>query len=424
MRFPGGNASLNLLKMIRPELRLELRTALYEATQRRTNVEARNLIVGINGQTETINIQVRPVLGESDTARGFFLIVFQPADTPPESIEKIDTSDQQLTHSLEDELERTKVSLRSSSEQFEVQAEELKASNEELQAINEELRSSAEELETSKEELQAVNEELITVNQELKVKVEELSQSNNDFRNLINSTDIGTIFLDRSLRVNHFSPRAREVFNLLEADIGRPLSDLNSRLNYAEIRSDAEKVLNSAETVERDLKSVDGKTFLMQITPYKTADSRINGVVIAFSDITKRFEAEEGLRRAHSELKGILETMSDAFYTVDRTWNFTYVNSRAERFLGRKREELIGRSLWEVFPESEERELFEKLTTAAETGEQTFEAFSAKLKRWLEVNVSRADAGVYVYFRDISERKRREENLAFLAEINADLGVD
>jgi two-component system CheB/CheR fusion protein len=423
LRLSGGSATLNLLKVIREELRLELRTSLYQATQRHTNVVSREVTVGTNGSSETVNIQVRPVLNSTDTARGFLLVLFEPVATKakPETAYR---SDEPLTRQLEDELERTKQHLRTSSEQFEAQAEELKASNEGLQAMNEELRSSAEELEASKEELQSVNEELITVNQELKIKIEELSQSNNDFRNLINSTDIATLFLDRSLRINHFSPSARQIFNLLESDLGRPLSDLHSRLEYKELHADAESVFETLQMVERDIQSSDGKTYLMQMTPYRTAEDRINGVVLALFDITKRVAAEHALRTSHAEVSKILESISDAFCAVDPEGEFTYVNRRAEQFWGRNRAELVGRSIWKVIPEAEEAELYSKLQNAARgVGEQKFEAFSNKLERWVDVSVYPASGGMSIYFRDITERKRREENLAFLAEINSDLAV-
>ena len=123
-----------------------------------------------------------------------------------------------------------------------MQQEELRASNEELQAMNEELRSTVEELETSKEELQSVNEELFTVNQELKIKIEELSHANNNFQNLMNSTNIGTIFLDRSFKVRQFTPSARETFNLIPSDIGRPLFDITSKIDIGELQADMEAV--------------------------------------------------------------------------------------------------------------------------------------------------------------------------------------
>lgn len=206
-----------MLKLIIPELRLELRSALYQAAQKQTAIETRGLKVNINNHAENINIHVRPVLRPGDTARGFMLVVFE-ASTDGETQDVVMASDEPVARHLEEELMRLKTQLRSSSEQHELQQEELKASNEELQAMNEELRSAAEELETSKEELQSINEELRTVNQELKVKIEETSLTSNNLQNLINSTDIGTIFLDRSFRVALFTPAARNIFNLIPAD--------------------------------------------------------------------------------------------------------------------------------------------------------------------------------------------------------------
>ena len=148
-----------------------------------------------------------------------------------------------------------KAQLRATIEQYETQVEEAKASNEELQATNEELRSAAEELETSKEELQSVNEELTTVNQELKIKIEELAVTNNNFQNLINSTEIGTIFLDRLLRVKLSTPGSRDIFNLLPLDAGRPLSDITSNLVDDQLKEDAEQVLQHLQTVEREVRT-------------------------------------------------------------------------------------------------------------------------------------------------------------------------
>ena len=139
---------------------------------------------------------------------------------------------------LEEEITRVRAQLRVTVERHETQAEELKASNEELQAMNEELRSSTEELETSKEELQSLNEELRTLNQEFKIKVEEQAQASDDIQNLINSTEIGTIFLDRSSRIKFFTARARAIFTLIDADHGRPLSDISSMLVNAHLHGD------------------------------------------------------------------------------------------------------------------------------------------------------------------------------------------
>ena len=309
LQIAGGELSKNLLKMVRPELRLELRSALYQAAQRQSAVEARGLKINIDKEPETINIHVRPVLRQGDTAKGFILVLFETSQEKTDGQEILLTSDEPVTKHLEEELMRLKTQLRSSNEQHEFQQEELKASNEELQAMNEELRSAAEELETSKEELQSINEELRTVNQELKVKIEEANLTSNNLQNLINSTDIGTIFLDRSLRVSLFTPLATNIFNLIPADYGRPLSDITNKLDYHNLLHDAEAVLQKLTTLEQEVTTTDGKVFLMRIAPYRTVEDRINGVVIAFVDITARKHAETQLQKNMDELTRFNQSM-------------------------------------------------------------------------------------------------------------------
>ena len=289
----GGEPARNLLQLIRPELRPQLRTALFQATTRKMNIVARSLTVAVDNETEHLNIHVRPVIGPGDPARGYMLVLFEPAAGATLSDEREISPDEPVSQQLEEELIRLKQQLRDTNEAHEVQAEELKASNEELQAMNEELRSAAEELETSREELQSINEELTTVNQELNIKIEEVSQSGNNLRNLINSSDIATIFLDRSGRVHLFSPAAREIFNLLPADIGRPLSDITSRLVGADLLGDSARVLDTLDRVEREVATTDDRIYLMRLVPYRTGDDRIQGVVATFTNITERKRHEE-----------------------------------------------------------------------------------------------------------------------------------
>jgi two-component system CheB/CheR fusion protein len=295
LQVPGGEPSSNVFKLVREELRLELRTALYQARQRNTNVEACGLEVTIEDRTETVNIHVRPVASATDPERGYALVVFEPATQKPKDEERIYPSDDPIARQLEQELMRVKAQLRSSNEQHEIQAEELKASNEELQAVNEELRSAAEELETGREELQSINEELTTVNQELNVKIEEVSQTSNNLQNLINSTDIATIFLDRGFRINLFSPAARGLFNLLSTDVRRKIGDITTRLEGVDLSHDAAEVLQKLRPIEREVRANDGRSYLMRLSPYRTADDRIQGVVATFTDITSRKHNEEAL---------------------------------------------------------------------------------------------------------------------------------
>jgi two-component system CheB/CheR fusion protein len=314
LHVAGGEPTNNLLKLIRPELRLDVRTALYHAIQNRSEVETTDLAVHIDdGSNVNLRVTVRPVLREGDPIRGFILVVFEEDGVPAPPLKKPDiTVAEPIARQLEDELMHLKSQLRATVEQYEIQQEELRASNEELQAINEELRSSAEELETSKEELQSVNEELSTVNQELNIKIEELSQANNDFMNLMNSTDIGTIFLDRELRVKLFTPRARDAFNLIPSDIGRPLMDITSKLAHDNLVKDIERVMKTLNKVETMAESVDGRWYTMRILPYRTGEDRIEGVVITFLDITEGRVAQAGIDRAHAELEmKVAERTSD-----------------------------------------------------------------------------------------------------------------
>ncbi|HYJ46763.1 MAG TPA: PAS domain S-box protein, partial [Pyrinomonadaceae bacterium] len=312
MQVKGGEPSTNLLALVHPELRIELRAALYQATQQKTDVESRGVPFGTGAARKTINLRVSPVLDEGDRTRGFFLVLFEEArelapEAVPREVSGVTDEEELLARRLEEELLDTRAHLNAIIEQHEQQHEELKASNEELQAMNEEMRAAAEELETSKEELQSINEELTTVNQELKVKVEQLGYVNDDLRNLINSTRIGTVFLDRALRVKLFTPRARDIFNLIPKDVGRGLSDITTNLEDDNLIEDVEGVLERLHVVERAVQTKDGHTFLMQISPYRTAEDRITGVVVTFRDITERHRAEQAVRKSEEQFRRAIE---------------------------------------------------------------------------------------------------------------------
>ncbi len=258
LHLGAGEPSANVAKVVHPSLRMELRAALFRAAQTHANVTIPAQAVELDGTTEVIDLHVRPLHQPGDGAR-FFLVLFEkkndaiaPAPT--------DVRHAALNRELHDEVQLLKEQLNATIEQYETSNEELKASNEELQAMNEEMRSAAEELETSKEELQSVNEELITVNHQLKTSIEDLSRTNTDLNNLMGSTDIGTIFLDRDLRIARFTPSAQKIFNLIPADIGRPISDITNKLAYEGFIADAQESLAGLVTIEREV-LVGGKSW-------------------------------------------------------------------------------------------------------------------------------------------------------------------
>lgn len=295
LQLSGGEPTQAVLKIIRDELRADLRTALYQAARQGIAVTAPGLKLYGDGDSETINIHVRPVLEPGDVARGFILVIFEKVTDGEAAVPVAISHGESASQHLEAEVARLRAQLRSSAEQHEFSEEELKAGNEELQALNEELRSASEELETSKEELQSINEELATVNQELKVKVEEAGMMSNNLRNIINSTDVGTIILDRSFRVTLFSPAARGIFNLIPSDHSRPLSDITHKLADHSLLADAEGVLQTLHSVERELDTTDGRSLLMRISPYRTDEDHIQGVVLTFLEITERRRQEKNL---------------------------------------------------------------------------------------------------------------------------------
>jgi PAS domain S-box-containing protein len=348
LQFTGGELSQNLLRLVRQELRLELRSALYQAMQQKTAVEAKGLRVKLEDRVETINMHVKPVLREDDIARGFILVLFERTEDDQSEHEVILRSDEAVSRHLEEELMRLKSQLRSSNEQHEFQAEELKASNEELQAMNEELRSAAEELETSKEELQSMNEELRTVNQELKVKIEETSLSSNNLQNLINSANIGTIFLDRSFRIAMFTPAVRDIFNLIPADYGRPLSDITHRLQYHDLLQDAESTLEKLTVIEREVETTEKRIYIMRVLPYRTAEDHINGVVITFIDITSRKQAEEALRQSKERMEKAFSIETVGIIYFKTSGEITGANDAFLQMSGYSREDVnMGRLRWD-----------------------------------------------------------------------------
>ena len=200
--------------------------------------------------------------------------------------------------------------LQTTREEMQSSQEELRSTNEEMQSTNEELQSTNEELTTSKEEMQSLNEELQTVNTELQSRVDELSRSNNDMKNLLNSTDIATLFLDNDLKVRRFTTQATKIIKLIPGDVGRPITDLASDLLYPELVTDAREVLQKLGFAEKPITARDGRWFTVRIMPYRTLDDRIDGVVITFADITVAKKLEAQLREKHTALEKLVTKQS------------------------------------------------------------------------------------------------------------------
>jgi two-component system CheB/CheR fusion protein len=302
----AGKANWNLFVMAREGLRHELDRAFQNALRQKGAITIRNVKIRNNGGMEAVDVTIRAI-AEPEALRGMILTVFEDVVTPPEkkSPGKAPRSSARGARvaELEQEIEQAREQLQSTHEEMQTSQEELKSMNEELQSTNEELQSTNEELTTSREEMQSMNEELQTVNNELQAKVNDLSLVNNDMKNLLDSTDIATLFLDDALNVRRFTSRTSKIIKLIPGDVGRPFTDIASDLIYPEFSGDAREVLRTLVFVEKQVATRDGRWFSVRIMPYRTLENRIDGVVITFTDITVSKALEAELRKMQAGLE-------------------------------------------------------------------------------------------------------------------------
>jgi len=309
----AGAPDNNVYSLARPGLRQEIRAAFHKVTANAQPVISRNITVGTNGGRLTIDLVIEPI-NRGGTPDGTYMLVFRDVGSiVPEDGSEFDLegeADSANVKQLEAELRAARERLQTITEELESSNEELRSANEELSSMNEELQSANEELETSKEELQSINEELQTVNAELNLRVDELSAANADIANLLESTQIATIFLDREHNVRSFTPAAKKLFSLVENDLGRPISHLRPRFKEDSLHTDAAEVLRKLTPIERRVQSLDGDSrYSMRVLPYRTSGDVIGGVVITFIDITQILQAKERIVELSGDLRNRVENL-------------------------------------------------------------------------------------------------------------------
>jgi two-component system CheB/CheR fusion protein len=298
----AGKANWNIFVMAREGLRYELSAAFQKALRKKETVTIKDVVVGTNGGTQRVNVTIQPIQDASEL-RGMVMIVFKDVAVPP--IGKLSVTPAhgrgvaaKTTAELKQQLDYFRMEVQNVREEMQTSQEELQSTNEELQSTNEELQSTNEELTTSKEEMQSMNEELQTVNNELQAKLDELSHINSDMKNLLDSTDIATLFLDNNLRVRRFTAQTSKITQLIPADVGRPVTDIASALLYPQLAEDAREVLRTLVKVDRQISLPSGDWFGTRILPYRTLENMIDGVVITFTDITESKKLEAELRKS------------------------------------------------------------------------------------------------------------------------------
>ena len=356
LELTTGEPTQDLITMVREGLRSKLRGAVQKAikSEQETVIAAR---VKRDGIYCPVRLTALP-LKAPKSVEGLVVVTFAEAveSAPMKTMPGMDAEEthEALVNQLEAELSETKDDLRSSVEEMEAANEELKTSNEEVLSMNEELQSTNEELETSKEELQSLNEELTTVNNQLQDKVEELATTNDDLANLLSSTDIAVLFLDSQFRIKRFTPATCNLFNLIFSDVGRPVGDISHRICDLNLRQDAETVLANLTPVEREVRTDTGEYFTLRILPFRTEESKIDGVVVTFVDVTRIKQSEIALVASKERIELLLKSAGEAMFGVDDEGRCIFVNSRCTEQLGFTENELLGCKLHGLIHHSRE----------------------------------------------------------------------
>jgi len=365
----AGKASFNIFSMAREGLRNALPIAFRKAMQNFDKIVLKETKVGTNGGTLIVDVSIQQIENPT-TVKGKFLIVFSDVSlekpiTAKSKKHKTTSNLKQLE--LETEIQQLTEELQTTREEMQTSQEELKSTNEELQSSNEELQSTNEELTTSKEEMQSLNEELHTVNTELQSKIDDSLRISNDMSNLLNSSEIATLFLDRDLKIRQFTAHTTKIFKLIKSDIGRHFTDLATNLNYPEMHEDTQEVLRTLVFSEKTVSTNDGAFFTVRIMPYRTFDDKIDGLVITFIDATKSKRFELALKGNQKIIKTFIQKVPSIIIGISLDGKIVEFNPEAEKVTGYKRFDIINRNYFDLLVpeqykgkvESQIKELFQ-----------------------------------------------------------------
>jgi len=341
--LPQGDPIMDLANMVKEGLRLKLRSAMHKSAKNNETTTVMNARVKRDQHYYPVRFTVTPVK-EKDMAETLFLITFEEnQEQIPKTVAmtNIDVAEETLISQLETELTDVREELKNTVEELESYNEELRVSNEEMMSMNEELQSSNEELETSKEEMQSMNEELNTVNAELREKIQELEITNNDMANLMNSTDIATVFLDINMTIRRYTPSAKKLFSLITSDIGRPIGDLAIRFHDDGLKDDVSQVLQTLIPTSREVKTDNDHWFIRRILPFRTQDNRVDGLVLTFTDVTTLKQSEISLKQSESRLSAAVRISNVGIYEHNEPIGpELYCSEHWSDILGYKQEEL------------------------------------------------------------------------------------
>jgi len=433
----AGKTNINIHAMARDGLREVLPGAFRKAMQSFDAVTLRNIKVGTNGGTQMVDVTFQR-MENPESVRGMIIVVFTDVKDWHQQDLAIPTTGKRKSDGrlkdLENELQRSQEDIQGIREEMQTSQEELKSTNEELQSTNEELQSTNEELTTSKEEMQSLNEELQTVNVELQSKISDYVLANNDMNNLLNSTEIATLFLDKGLNIRKFTDSITKIFKLRPTDVGRPFTDQVNDLLYPEIVDHCQLVLKNLTTIETTNMTNDGRWFMTRIMPYRTLDEHIDGLVLTFHEVTKAKKLEIMLEESNKALqiqetalnisetryRRLFESAKDGILILDaETGKIMDVNPFLIEMLGYSKRQFIEKAIWEIgffkdivankdkFLELQQKEIIRYENLPLETADKR------KINVEFISNVYLVDQHkvIQCFIRDISDRMQDEATL-------------
>lgn len=322
LKLQTGAPSFDLFSLVDPKIHTEIKATVFSVAKSRKPVRFNRVTYGT--PPTLVNVIARPlILGDQDS--GYTIISFEDVTESegnsnfPDHITLSSPVPEEIVRVVKNQsqdLEKTKLVLANVVRDAEITYQELSSANEELMSTNEELQSTTQELETSREELQSLNEELETVNTELRHKVDDLTHANNDMNNLMVATQIGTLFLDQGLKVKNFTPAATGYFNLIQTDIGRPISHISHRLLEIDILACLAEAMHTLTSIEKEVATDDGRYAILRLLPYRTIDNKVDGAIVTFFDTTNLHSTKTALRRSESQMSALFGAVPDALIMV------------------------------------------------------------------------------------------------------------
>ncbi len=400
----SGKPRMNIMEMARESLNHHLMNAIHSAKREKREIVESDIKIKHDGDYYVINLIVRPIF-EPEPLKGHMLVLFEDktASSKKEQVFQAENPKKQSVmriKNLENELRATKDYLSTTTEELDASNQELRSMNEEFQSTNEELQSSNEELETSREELQSVNEELLTINSEYQIKIDELSKAYNDSKNLLSSTEIAVLFLDAEMRIKRFTPQSKNIINLIESDINRPIDQIVTNVPNFNISEAAQQVLTTSLSFEKEVFAKSGDIYKVNILPYRTTENVIEGIVITFSDITDIKKQNENIRRFST----VLYDSNDAITLQDFKGNILDWNRGAELMYGYKKKEAIKMKIQDLIPNEKREEEEHAIKKLSEGG---------KIKSFITKRVSKDGKKIFVWLTFSVLKDESEKPYAF-----------